>query len=203
MLKSPALHLAQAMPNPRVPPDQGSLTQDPTPNALVRLVACTPLSIRAKLLIAFLGSTLLLAGLALSGLSALEQTNTRTQTLIRDQDRFSFYSELYGALSDLQIIALTASIHPDLTKERTEGFRQDAGILVSDRSRDLTGILGQAMRRFGRRDTAEGAWLWDLRTRVKALFPITAQIRDLRHARDMTHVENIVLHDFTPVVALL
>lgn len=59
------------------------------PNILSRSVARLGISIRLKLLVAFLASTSLMIALALFGLSALQQSNDRTKMLLRDQDRIA------------------------------------------------------------------------------------------------------------------
>lgn len=173
------------------------------PNALVRMVALLACSIRTKLLVAFLGTVLLLAGLALSGLLALKGADTRTQTLIRDQERFSHYAEVYGYLLDLQILALTATIHPDRAEASTAGLLSDPGILLSDRVADLMTDLGQGVRRLGGRETTEGAWLWGLRADVRKLAPIAGQIRTLRRDGKLEQAEHVAIHDFAPAIGAL
>jgi len=57
---------------------------DTQPNLLVRAVAGLAVSLRYKLLTAFLTGTGLVIVLALLGLQTLQQANARTQQLIRD-----------------------------------------------------------------------------------------------------------------------
>ena len=53
------------------------------PNFIARSVAAIGTSVRSKLLIAFLGITCLLVGLALFGLNSLQQANNRTEAMMR------------------------------------------------------------------------------------------------------------------------
>lgn len=176
---------------------------DTRPNVLVRLVARLKVSIRLKLLVAFLTVTLLLVGLALSGLSVLNQANERTERLLLDQDRISTYSELYGYLGDLMTLAFASGYDPRLARRATDGLVATAGFLLSDSVGDMELYLAQSVRRFGGRNTPEGQRLWELRARVKELKPVVNRIRNLRSARDLDRIRPIVVQELSPMALRL
>ncbi|SFM75296.1 hypothetical protein SAMN04488042_1168 [Shimia aestuarii] len=92
-------------------PRQEANRHNAQPNMLVRAISGMSVSIRAKLLVAFLGVTFLMAGLAVVGLATLRQANDRTEKLIRDQERIAYFNEAYSYLSNL--LALAAAIPTD------------------------------------------------------------------------------------------
>ncbi|RLK07256.1 hypothetical protein CLV75_2369 [Ruegeria conchae] len=82
--------------------EQGPNIGPDGPNFIARSVAGIALSVRVKLLVAFLGITCLLVGLTLFGLYSLHHANVRTEAMIRDQERIAFLTDTYATISNLQ-----------------------------------------------------------------------------------------------------
>lgn len=173
------------------------------PNFITRSVAAIGLSVRSKLLIAFLGITCLLVGLALFGLNSLRQANDRTEAMVRDQERFALLSETYDYVSDLQTLALAASIDPDNVDETTTVSRFASGGRVGNRVGYLIGFLGRNLRKVDGPDTPDGALIVGIRNDVKSLQPITDRIKKLNADGEYAVVENVVVKEFIPVTRRL
>lgn len=173
------------------------------PNFITRNVAAIGLSVRSKLLIAFLGITCLLVGLALFGLNSLRQANDRTAAMVRDQERFALLSEAYDYVSDLQTLALAAIVDPDNVNETTTVSEFASGGRVGNRVRYLLGFLGRSMRLVDGPDTTDGKLISRIRDDVLNLQPISAQIRNLHADGNYAAIEVLVVREFIPVTRRL
>lgn len=173
------------------------------PNFIARSVAAIGMSVRSKLLIAFLGITCLLVGLALFGLNSLQQANNRTEAMVRDQERFALLSETYGYVSDLQTLALAGSVDPDNTNETGTYSDFASGARVGSRVNYLVVFLGRSLRKIGGPDSNDGQLISRIRDEVQDLKPVTARISTLYSDGDYTAVERLVVHEFIPVARRL
>lgn len=173
------------------------------PNFIARSVAAIALSVRSKLLIAFLGITCLLVGLALFGLNSLQQANNRTEAMVLDQERYAVLSDTYGYVSDLQTLALAASIDPDNVDETTTASEFASGSRVGSRVNHLIGFLGRSLRQVGGPDTPDGQVITSIRDDVQRLQPVTARIRKLNTDGEYAVVEEVVVKEFIPVARRL
>ncbi len=150
------------------------------PNFVARGVARIALSVRAKLLTAFLGVTCLLVGLTLFGLFSLHQANVRTEAMIQDQERIAFFNDTYISLSN--IIAYTLAIYPSLESEvapKDQGFFRVPTGLVYNRTVDLERDLAVGARRFGQTGMPDEKTIAELRADIQSIKPITLEIRRL------------------------
>lgn len=155
------------------------------PNPLVRLVARVRASIRIKLLVAFLGITALMAGLALFGLATLEQPNARTKKLIWDQQRIAFFNDIYASLDELKAIALALSIERAFIEEESEaGWFGSLGWAASDRSSLVLRELKIGARRFGKTGMPDAEFIGSARDRMKTVLPIAQEINSARKSGD-------------------
>ena len=116
------------------------------PNILTRSVAGIGLSIRTKLMIAFLGITCLLVVLALFGLYTLQRSNDRTVGLIRDQERIEFFNQIHDDVGNLIVLTL-GQYTPNPADKGWSGTL--FSIPINDRVGDLQGFVGRGVRRFG------------------------------------------------------
>ena len=168
------------------------------PNPLVRAVARLRISIRAKLLIAFLGITMLMTGLALFGLSALQQANARTEALIRDQERISVYYEIYGYMGDLMTLALGSAAFDPATRTSGGSIANNPGVLLADRVGDFEGEFARMRRRLTRNSAQDAERITGFISVMRDLGPVASQVRAIRDAGSLNGVETLVLGRIIP-----
>lgn len=172
----------------------------PRPNIQVRAIARSAIAIRQKLLIAFLGIAISLAGLAVFGLSALQQANARTEQLLQDQTRIAVFSELEAAMVNITMMAFASSAFEASESENAKfTWQSDISAVLASRMGDIQILLGQSIRRLGGTDSADGARLIDLRSALQKIAPLVGQIRQLRKNDDLASVKSLVSEDFAPV----
>ncbi len=172
-----------------------------SPSPIANAVARISVSIRSKLLVAFLGGTILMIGLALMGLIALQQANSRTEKLLHDQDRIAFYNELYGYLSDLIAIATAVQIDPaDIEKEKVHSMFEYPGQLIEDRARLLQSFVGRNTRKFGRAGMPDESFIKNTRSELAKLPPIGYRIKELRQEADYRVAGAMSRQEFAPIV---
>lgn len=149
-------------------------------NILTRSVARIGLSIRNKLLVAFLGITGLLVLLALFGLNTLQQANARTEALIRDQERIEYFTQIHAYVGDL-IVLTVGQYTPNSSSDGSAG--RLFSIPVSDRVDELNGFVGRGVRRFGQPGMTDAELIAQLRADLLDLRPFALETQRLR--RDM------------------
>ncbi len=170
-----------------------------SPNFIARTVARLGVSIRSKLLVAFLGGTVLMVGLALFGLIALQQANERTTQLIADQDRIGLYQELDSAFGVISMMGFVAGyITPELAENAELHWMRAPSEALLSRMGDLEGLLGQSMRRYGREGSPDRPNLEFLRTKVAELHSTAHQINKLRRDRDFDAAQSLAIEEFAP-----
>lgn len=170
------------------------------PNFLVRAIAGLSLSIRSKLLAAFLGVTLLLAGLAGVGLETLRQANARTEKLLYDQDRIAFFNDQYVYLSDLVTLATAMAIDPnDVQRQRASGFFLNTSFLLIEGTNNLVLHTGQGLRTFGRSGMPDNREVSGLRSDAKRLQAIARRAGALREGKDYKAAGEVARQEFMPI----
>jgi signal transduction histidine kinase len=90
-------------------------------NPLVRAVGRLPARVRTKLLIAFVGTALLVVAVALIGLRVLGQSNDRVRTLGALQERAFAYGKLQSDTSNLRLL-LAENVGPEFYRVQPGGF---------------------------------------------------------------------------------
>lgn len=162
------------------------------------------MSIRGKLLIAFLGITLLMAGLAVLGLSTLKQANDRTRQLVSDQERIAVYTEIDTALATLTMMTFAATAF-DVEDSKTADFtwlKAPAGSLTS-RMGDLQILVGRSIRRFENIDPTSAEVLKDVRKGLQALAPMIARIQNVREDGNQAEMKRLAHKDIAPITMRL
>ena len=147
------------------------------PNILTRSVARTGLSIRSKLMIAFLGITCLLVLLALFGLYTLQRSNDRTVALIRDQERIEYFNQIHDDVGDLIVLTL-GQYTPQAASEGWSGTL--FSIPINDRVGDLQGFVGRGVRRFGQPSMPDADLIAQIRGDLEDLRPFANETQRLR-----------------------
>ncbi|SPJ29190.1 adenylate/guanylate cyclase domain-containing protein [Falsiruegeria mediterranea] len=147
------------------------------PNILTRCVAAIGLSIRSKLLIAFMGITGLLVALSLFGLYSLQQSHARTQALIRDQERIEYFTQIHAYVGDL--IAMTVGQYTPygLNNAGSGGF---FGAPVDARVGDLQLFVAKGVRHFGQAGMQDADLVARLRFELAVLRPHAIEVQRLR-----------------------
>lgn len=149
---------------------------DRRPNTLTRSVAAAGLSIRSKLLISFLTITCLLVALALFGLYTLQQSNARTEALIRDQERIEYFIQIHSDVGNLIVLTLG-----QYTPESGIGSSGTLfSIPINDRLTDLQGFVGRGVRRFGQPGMPDAELIAQLRGNLQDLKPFAFETQRLR-----------------------
>ena len=149
-------------------------------NILTRSVALVGLSIRSKLLVAFLGITGLLVVLALFGLYTLQQSNARTEALIRDQERIEYFTQIHAYVGDLMVLTV-GQYTPYSSNDGSAGTL--FSIPVIDRFDELQGFIGRSVRRFGQPGMEDEGLIARLRADLVDLRPFAVEIQRLRRER--------------------
>lgn len=150
---------------------------DRQPNTLTRSVAKARLSIRSKLLVSFLSITCLLVALALFGLYTLQQSNARTEALIRDQERIEYFNQIHNDVGNLLVLTL-GQYTPDAADGENMG--RLFSIPINDRVHDLQGFVGRGVRRFGQPGLPDAELIAQLRGNLKDLEPFAFETQRLR-----------------------
>lgn len=161
------------------------------PNLLVRAVAGLAVSLRHKLLAAFLTGTGLVIVLALLGLQTLQQANERTRQLIRDQERIAVYNRVYQSSSD----AMAFALHSMLERPGRMGV---PSVQALNETQDLSLLLAHAVRRLGGEETPEGRRMAGLRAEAKSLSRVAFDIINRRNDREFAAVMDLVERQFVP-----
>src|SRR5580765_7844584 len=99
-------------------------------NPLVRAVGRLPAKVHAKLLIAFVGTTVLVVAVGILGLRVLGQSNDRVGTLGALQERSSAYGRIQSATSDVRLL-LPENVDPEFYKVSPGGNPAGFGSLVA------------------------------------------------------------------------
>ena len=103
-------------------------------NPLVRAVARLPARVHVKLLVAFVGTALLVVGVGLLGLRLLGQANERVETLGTLQDRAFGYGKLRSDALHVRLL-LSDNVAGDFVKSLgAEDLTTDAGTLAVDQA---------------------------------------------------------------------
>jgi signal transduction histidine kinase len=116
----------------KVPQQEGTAEQtkwrllSPADHPLVRAVGRVPAGVHAKLLVAFVGTALLVVGVGLLGLRLLGQSNERVETLGKLQERASRYGQLRSDAAHVRLL-LSENVAGDFHKVLTEGRAHGRG----------------------------------------------------------------------------
>lgn len=156
-------------------------TRGARPNFLARSVAKIALSVRSKLLIAFLGITCLLAGLTLFGLFALHHANVRTEALVRDQERIAYFNNISSALGELNAMTLSLIIDEVLGEQFEEIFSFSAAAFIGQIN-NLEVLIGRGVRQFGQENKSDAVMIESLREDIKSLEKSAYKMVELRDA---------------------
>ena len=167
-------------------------------NLPARLVARAGVSIRYKLLFAFLGITALMAGLALFGLTALQKANERTEALIHDQERISAYYEIYGYMGDMVANALASAAFDPRKEYDGSNLTQFSAYILRSRLGDVELDLAHMRRRLARDSNEDGERLSRYIADLRALKPSAARILKIRSSGSLEGIERMVLEEFLP-----
>jgi signal transduction histidine kinase len=98
----------------------------PADNPLVRTVGRLPAGVHVKLLVAFVGTALLVIGVGLLGLRLLGQSNERVETLGTLQERAFAYGKLRSDALHVRLL-LSENVAGDFHKVLTEGRAEARG----------------------------------------------------------------------------
>ncbi|CUK10459.1 Adenylate cyclase [Ruegeria denitrificans] len=147
------------------------------PNILTRSVASIGLSVRSKLLIAFLGITCLLVGLALFGLNSLQQANNSTKSIIRNQERIEYFNQIHAYVGDLIVLTIGHYI-PQSVVGRGQGTF--FSIPVDDRVDDLLLFVNRGVRNFGQPGMPDAELIARLQAGLENVAPYAAETQRLR-----------------------
>ena len=110
------------------------LLLSPADNPLVRAVGRVPAGVHAKLLVAFVGTSLLVVAVALLGLRLLGQSNERVETLGTLQERAFAYGKLRSDALNVRLLQ-SENVEGDFPKVVLGGrARSAAGRLAVDRA---------------------------------------------------------------------
>ena len=163
-----------------------------TPNIVTRSVAGIAVSVRTKLLFAFLGITCLLVGLALFGLSELQQANARTEALIHDKERVAYFNDILGTLQELNGLALALSIDKEfIDSEDNSGWFGNLGYNILSLTQSLQREINLGVRKFGQTGMPDAERIQDYRDRAAKLLPVAFEIQRLRDVGDWQQAAQI------------
>ncbi|MEP0940968.1 MAG: adenylate/guanylate cyclase domain-containing protein [Rhizobiaceae bacterium] len=155
------------------------------PNIFTRGVAAISLSVRSKLLVAFLSITCLLIGLALFGLNSLQQANERTEALIRDQERIAFFNEANDIVQEAMAMILALTEPSAGTSNSTGGWFTQPGEDLVQLLAEVSGHLGRGQRKFGKPNMPDASAIQRLRQDIKNLTPMAREAHRLRGLGDV------------------
>ncbi|MCG7520965.1 adenylate/guanylate cyclase domain-containing protein [Ruegeria sp. Ofav3-42] len=166
-------------------------------------VARIALSVRVKLLAAFLGITCLLVGLALFGLFALHQANQRTEVMARDQERIAFFSDTYGTISNLNGHVLALFVPQNsLDLAQRGGFFGTPTASIFHVATELERNLAIGARKFGQPGMPDEKAIARLRSDLRALEPALLELRRLSGAGELAAAANYGIQVFEPLQAM-
>lgn len=117
------------------------------PNVVALSVAKVALSVRSKLLCAFLGITCLLLGLALFAMMALQQSNRRVEAMIHDQERIAYFNNIHTSFGEMNLMNLSLVIDQTPGDNSDEVFAFPAASFIGQ-IENLQIYIGQGTRRF-------------------------------------------------------
>ncbi|CUH47612.1 adenylate/guanylate cyclase domain-containing protein [Ruegeria atlantica] len=167
-------------------------------------VAKVALSVRAKLLVAFLGITGLLVCLVLFGLYALHQANLRSETMMRDQERIAFFNDTHTTISNLNTHLLSLFVPQNL-----KDFPRQNGVLgASTRSilhvsAALERNLALGFRSFGQPGMPDAQAIANLRSDLQDILPAITELRRLNREGDLLAAAQYGIdHMFEPLQAM-
>lgn len=163
----------------------------PHDNLLVRSVSGVRISLRYKLLLAFLMLVSMMIAMAFLGLQTLGAANQRSALLIRDQQIIAIFNRIHHGISD----AVTFS--HDAAMENPGDQKPPAAKLVNE-IHDLILFSGQSLRELGYETTPEGAKLMGVHRQMQALAPVVMAIQTNRRTGDLDAVHRIAMEKFTP-----
>ncbi|MGX9352988.1 adenylate/guanylate cyclase domain-containing protein [Shimia sp. W99] len=185
-------------------PRQEANRHSAQPNMLVRAISGMSVSIRVKLLVAFLGVTFLMAGLALVGLATLRQANDRTEKLIRDQERIAYFNEAYSYLSNLLALAAALPTDPaDVKGDNVSPIFVTPGFLILSVSNNLVLHSGHGLREYGKQGMVDEQFVAALRSSAKELEAIAAKATSARRIKDYETAGIIAWQEFAPIASRL
>jgi class 3 adenylate cyclase/HAMP domain-containing protein len=174
------------------------------PNIIARSVAKIAVSVRTKLLFAFLGITSLLVGLSLFGLSALQQANARTEVMLHNQERIAYFNDILGYVQELSTVALALSIDKEfLNGEAQGGWFGTLGSTIISRTQFLQREIAVGVRIFGQPGMPDAENIQDYRGRIAELVPAAAEMYRLRNAGDWDQAAEIGRTTFFDAVRYL
>ncbi|WP_170474598.1 adenylate/guanylate cyclase domain-containing protein [Ruegeria arenilitoris] len=157
-------------------------------NLIVRIVAKAALSVRSKLLVALLGITLLLLGLALFAMAALQESNKRVDAMIHDQERIAYFNEIHLALSELNLMNLSLIIDQTPGGGSDEIFTFSSGAFTGQ-IENLQHHIAQGIRRFVQAGSKEARTIDVIRTELSDIK--TKAVAMLRFRKD-GYMQNVV-----------
>jgi signal transduction histidine kinase len=120
----------------------------PSDNPLVRAVGRVPANVHTKLLIAFVGTAVLVVVVGVLGLTVLGQSNDRIGTLGALQERAFAYGKLESDTSHVRLL-LAENVGPDFYKVQPGGFptgRGTSSVAVDEAVENLLARIGPATR---------------------------------------------------------
>lgn len=161
-------------------------------NLIVRSVAKAALSVRVKLLMAFLGITLLLLGLALFAVSALQQSNRRVDAMIHDQERIAYFNEIHLALSELNLMNLSLVIDQTPGDDSDEIFAFSTGNFIGQ-IENLQHHIAQGIRRFLQAGSKEFQTIDEIRADLGDIKTKAAAMVRFRRDGDMQNLAELGL----------
>lgn len=176
------------------PGDSSHLAQQPNP--LVRAVAGLAVSLRHKLLAAFLTGTGLVIVLALLGLQTLLQANERTRQLIRDQQQIAAYNRIYQSAGDALVFAMAST-------SKTPGRMGLPLAQALNEANDLTVIVARHARQVELQNLPRDQRLPALQRTAQRLPPAATALAQARRAGGTARVAELVEKQFTPIALSL
>lgn len=169
---------------------------DPQPNLLVQAVAGLSVSLRYKLLAAFLTGTGLVILLAILGLQTLQQANERTRLLIRDQQQIAAYNRIYQSAGDTMVFALSS-------KTGSPGRMGVPSAQALNEANDLTVIIARYARQVERQKLPRDPRLANLQKTASRLPGVAADLVQARRSGETAKVAELVDKQFTPIALSL
>jgi signal transduction histidine kinase len=112
---------------------------DPAENPLVRAAGRLPARVHTKLLVAFVGTALLVVGVGLLGLRLLGQSNDRVVTLGTLEERSAAYAKLRSDAAHVRLLAgqnVATDFHKVLTSGRSKGRGYAAAYAIDQLTAD-------------------------------------------------------------------
>lgn len=162
------------------------------PTPVVRAVARLGISIRVKLLIAFLGMTGLMTVIAFLGLATLRQSNARTEALIESQQRIEIYDRIYLSTNDALGFGVSSAVANPVRSSAP------AGQLINEMN-DLFRIIARAVHTLGGAQSVEGARVAEFHAQISSLRLVAFEILQARKAGEFDRVRTLMNTQVLPV----